>query len=112
VVNRFAQQPKPHSDRPAGAVSELSLTVNDDIKSRLTYSVLIPKLAADDMTAFIRVRHEDTVRNEARFAAAVAPLGLARLVHDHPDATAIDRDRVHAEVLEAPSPAVTDMMTT
>jgi MSHA biogenesis protein MshM len=34
-------------------MTKLALTVNDDIKSRVTYSVVIPKLAPDDMTAFI-----------------------------------------------------------
>jgi len=29
------------------------LTVNEDIKSRVTYSVLVPKLAPDDLNAFI-----------------------------------------------------------
>jgi type II secretory pathway predicted ATPase ExeA len=32
---------------------KLTLTVNDDIKSRVTYSVLMPRLAPDDMLAFI-----------------------------------------------------------
>ncbi len=36
-----------------GLLSKLSLTTNEDIKSRVTYSVLVPKLAQDDMTAFI-----------------------------------------------------------
>lgn len=36
-----------------GLLSKLSLTVNEDIKSRVTYSVLIPKLGPDDMTTFI-----------------------------------------------------------
>lgn len=34
-------------------LSKLSLTVNDDIKSRVTYSVLVQKLAPEDLTAFI-----------------------------------------------------------
>ncbi len=34
-------------------LSKLSLTVNDDIKSRVTYSCLIPKLNPDDMHDFI-----------------------------------------------------------
>ncbi len=36
-----------------GLLTKLSLSVNDDIKSRVTYSVLVPKLAPDDMSAFI-----------------------------------------------------------
>jgi len=36
-----------------GLLSKLSLTSNEDIKSRVTYSVLVPKLAPDDMTTFI-----------------------------------------------------------
>lgn len=34
-------------------LTKLSLTVNEDIKSRVTYSVLMPKLNPDDMTDFI-----------------------------------------------------------
>jgi MSHA biogenesis protein MshM len=34
-------------------ISKLSLTVNDDLKSRVTYSVLLQKLAPDDMEKFI-----------------------------------------------------------
>lgn len=34
-------------------LSKISLTVNEDIKSRVTYSVMMPKLAPDDMKAFI-----------------------------------------------------------
>ena len=34
-------------------MNKLTLTVNDDIKSRVTYSVVIPKLAPDDMTTFV-----------------------------------------------------------
>ena len=37
-------------------LSRLSLIVNEDIKSRVTYSVLIPKLNPDDMAAFIRAQ--------------------------------------------------------
>jgi len=36
-----------------GLLTKLSLTVNEDIKSRVTYSVLVPKLAPDDLNAFI-----------------------------------------------------------
>jgi len=36
-----------------GLLSSLSLTVNEDIKSRVTYSVLLQKLAPDDMEKFI-----------------------------------------------------------
>jgi len=34
-------------------LSKISLTVNEDIKSRVTYSVMMPKLAPDDVKAFI-----------------------------------------------------------
>jgi MSHA biogenesis protein MshM len=34
-------------------LSKLSLTVNEDIKSRVTYSVLVPKLNPDDINKFI-----------------------------------------------------------
>jgi type II secretory pathway predicted ATPase ExeA len=36
-----------------GLLSKLSLTVNEDIKSRVTYSVLVPKLAPEDLAKFI-----------------------------------------------------------
>jgi type II secretory pathway predicted ATPase ExeA len=34
-------------------LTKLALSPNDDIQSRVTYSVLIPKLAPDDLTRFI-----------------------------------------------------------
>jgi type II secretory pathway predicted ATPase ExeA len=34
-------------------LSKLSLTANEDIRSRVTYSVLLPKLAPEEMTAFM-----------------------------------------------------------
>ncbi len=34
-------------------LTKISLTINEDIKSRVTYSVLVPKLNPDDTTAFI-----------------------------------------------------------
>jgi MSHA biogenesis protein MshM len=34
-------------------LSKIALTINDDIKSRVTYSVLLARLAPDDMTKFI-----------------------------------------------------------
>ncbi len=37
-------------------LSKLSLTVNEDIKSRVTYSVLVPKLTPDDTESFIRAQ--------------------------------------------------------
>gem|GEM_PF-1233815 len=36
-----------------GLLTKLALTVNDDIKSRVTYSALVPKLTAEDMNTFI-----------------------------------------------------------
>lgn len=36
-----------------GLLTSLSLTPNHDLQSRVTYSVLVPRLAADDMEAFI-----------------------------------------------------------
>jgi type II secretory pathway predicted ATPase ExeA len=35
-------------------LTTLALTVNDDIKSRVTYSVLVPRLTPDDLASFIR----------------------------------------------------------
>jgi MSHA biogenesis protein MshM len=37
-----------------GLLTSLALTPNEDIQSRVTYSVLVPKLAPDDMLNFIR----------------------------------------------------------
>jgi type II secretory pathway predicted ATPase ExeA len=34
-------------------LTKLSLTVNEDIKSRVTYSVVVPKLSPEDTTSFI-----------------------------------------------------------
>jgi len=36
-----------------GLLTKLALTINEDIKSRVTYSVLVPKLTAEDMNTFI-----------------------------------------------------------
>ena len=36
-----------------GLLTQLSLSVNDDIKSRVTYSVLVKNLAPDDLRDFI-----------------------------------------------------------
>jgi type II secretory pathway predicted ATPase ExeA len=52
----FEDFPKNHNIILAGQVSlihNLALTVNDDIKSRVTYSVILKKLNPDDMEAFI-----------------------------------------------------------
>jgi len=37
-----------------GLLTSLALTPNQDIQSRVTYSVLVPRLASDDMESFIR----------------------------------------------------------
>jgi len=37
-----------------GLLTSLGLTPNQDIQSRVTYSVLVPRLAPDDMESFIR----------------------------------------------------------
>jgi len=52
----FEDFPKNHNlilIAQTGLLSKLSLTVNEDIKTRVTYSVLVPKLAPDDMKSFI-----------------------------------------------------------
>ncbi len=36
-----------------GLLTKLALTVNEDIKSRVTYSALVPKLTAENMNTFI-----------------------------------------------------------
>jgi type II secretory pathway predicted ATPase ExeA len=37
-----------------GLLTNLALSPNHDIQSRVTYSVLVPRLASDDMERFIR----------------------------------------------------------
>ena len=52
----FEDFPKNHNlvlIAQTGLLSKLSLTVNEDIKSRVTYSVHVPKIAPDDMKTFI-----------------------------------------------------------
>ena len=51
-----------------GLLSKLSLTVNDDIKSRVTYSVLIPKLNPDDMAAFITTQLDHVALAHSTFS--------------------------------------------
>ncbi len=51
-----------------GLLSKLSLTVNDDIKSRVTYSVLIPKLNPDDMAAFINIQLDHVALAHSTFS--------------------------------------------
>ena len=52
----FEDFPKNHNleliSQP-GLLTKLALTVNEDIKSRVAYSALVPKLTAEDMNTFI-----------------------------------------------------------
>lgn len=41
-------------------LTRLALTPNEDLRSRVTYSVLMPKLAPDDVAAFIRAELDRT----------------------------------------------------
>ncbi len=48
-------------------LSKLTLTVNDDLRSRVTYSVVVPKLAPDDMADFIRAQLDRVALAHATF---------------------------------------------
>lgn len=50
-----------------GLLSTLSLTVNDDIKSRVTYSVLVQKLNPDDIESFIKDQLDRVALSHATF---------------------------------------------
>ncbi len=51
-----------------GLLSSLSLSVNEDIKSRVTYSVLMPKLAPDDVESFIKAQLDRVALSHATFS--------------------------------------------
>lgn len=48
-------------------LTTLALTVNDDIKSRVTYSVLVRKLSQDDMEVFIKAQLDRAALSHATF---------------------------------------------
>jgi type II secretory pathway predicted ATPase ExeA len=48
-------------------LSRLSLTVNDDIKNRVTYSVLMQKLAPDSVESFIRAELDKVALSHSTF---------------------------------------------
>lgn len=48
-------------------LSSLSLSVNEDIKSRVTYSVLIPRLNPDDVESFIKDQLDRAALSHATF---------------------------------------------
>jgi type II secretory pathway predicted ATPase ExeA len=50
-------------------LQKISLTTNDDIKSRVTYSVVVHKLAPDDMTRFILAELDRIALAHATFTA-------------------------------------------
>jgi MSHA biogenesis protein MshM len=52
-----------------GLLTSLSLTPNNDIQSRVTYSVLVPRLAPDDMDRFIRRELDAVALPHATFSA-------------------------------------------
>jgi MSHA biogenesis protein MshM len=52
-----------------GLLTSLALTPNHDIQSRVTYSVLIPRLAPDDMTKFILAQLDAVAMPHATFTA-------------------------------------------
>ena len=52
-----------------GLLTQLALTPNHDIQSRVTYSVLVPRLAPDDMTNFILAQLDAVAMPHATFTA-------------------------------------------
>jgi type II secretory pathway predicted ATPase ExeA len=50
-----------------GLLTSLALTPNHDIQSRVTYSVLVPRLAPDDMTKFILAQLDAVAMPHATF---------------------------------------------
>jgi MSHA biogenesis protein MshM len=50
-----------------GLLTTLSLTVNDDIESRVTYSVLMQKLNPDDIESFIKNQLDRVALSHATF---------------------------------------------
>ena len=59
-----------------GLLTSLALTPNHDIQSRVTYSVLVPRLAPDDMANFIRAQLDAVAMPHATFT----PDALALIV--------------------------------
>ena len=59
-----------------GLLTSLALTPNRDIQSRVTYSVLVPRLAPDDMANFIRAQLDAVAMPHATFT----PDALALIV--------------------------------
>jgi type II secretory pathway predicted ATPase ExeA len=52
-----------------GLLTSLALTPNHDIQSRVTYSVLVPRLASDDIERFIRRELDAVALPHAAFSA-------------------------------------------
>jgi MSHA biogenesis protein MshM len=52
-----------------GLLTSLALTPNHDIQSRVTYSVLVPRLAPDDMSKFILAQLDAVAMPHATFTA-------------------------------------------
>jgi len=50
-------------------LTKLALTPNEDLRSRVTYSVLLPKLAPDDVAAFLRAELDRAGLPHATFTA-------------------------------------------
>jgi MSHA biogenesis protein MshM len=68
----FEDFPKNHNlvlVAQTGLLTSLALTPNEDIQSRITYSVLVPKLAPDDMANFIRAQLDRVALPHSTFTA-------------------------------------------
>ena len=78
-------------------LSKLSLTVNEDIKSRITYSVLVPKLAPEDTEHFV---HAELYR-VALAHSTFTPEALSLLVRSSEGVLRRARNLCLATLLEA-----------
>lgn len=76
---------------------KLSLISNEDLKSRVTYSVLMPKLAPDDMSAFILAELDRVALAHSTFT----PEALALIVRSSEGVLRRARNLCVASLLEA-----------
>ena len=78
-------------------LSKLSLTVNEDIKSRITYSVLVPKLAPEDTEHFVHAELDRVALAHSTFT----PEALSLLVRSSEGVLRRARNLCLATLLEA-----------
>lgn len=80
-----------------GLIASLALTPNHDIQSRVTYSVLVPRLAPDDMANFIHRELDDVALAHATFT----PEALGLIVRSSEGYLRRARNLCVASLLEA-----------